>query len=108
MGIYEYIHRILIEPDSGTAKPEALCCANKLQEVWNGNRELVEEMDLELLEERRRHLRENRFQIITGTTELEPAKVRKRDVCRDWHVDQFPLNITIWDRRVKADPKCLE
>lgn len=38
----------VMERESGTAESQALCCAHKPQEVWDGERELVEKSDLEL------------------------------------------------------------
>jgi hypothetical protein len=35
-----------------TIKSEVLCCFKKLQETWDGKRELVEEVNFELLKAR--------------------------------------------------------
>jgi len=71
-----------IEPD--TAECEALCGAQKFQ-VSNRKAELVEKQNLQLLEVGGHILRKKRLQVCADTLKGKPAKVRKRDVGRDWH-----------------------
>ncbi len=73
----------------------------------NGKGELIEENDLDLLEDRGVDLRKKCFQIGINAPKSQPAEVRKRDMCSDWHVQQLPHNIAAWDGGVKGDPERL-
>src|SRR5712671_599401 len=97
-----------IEPQLGTTKPEFMCCAHKLSEIWESKRELGGETDLELLEEGGGHPRKERFPVSTITFEPEPANIWKCDMCCEWCVRQLPFNTAVENRGVKRDSKCLE
>ena len=81
---------------------------HELQEIRNGECELVEERHLELLEERGMNSGKKCLQVSGFVSERKPAKVRKRDVCHDRHVRQMPLNRTFSKRGVKGDPENLQ
>src|ERR1700679_1500200 len=96
MGIRCHNDLVTGEIELGVAEPEvrSLCCVHKLQEMWDGKRELHEEEDVEFLKTRGRHPTNNRFQISFNAFEPKPAKVRKCDGCNDWHKSELSLNST--------------
>ena len=71
-----------------------------MQKVWDGKRELVEELNLKLLEARCRNPMKKCFQVSCNTVEPEMAKIRKSDGCRD---RQLPSHVTAADREYKVD-----
>src|SRR6266851_3256965 len=83
-------------------------CGHKLLEMWNGDGGLVEELDLEPLEVRCRDVRKKPLQVSTDTTEHKPAKVRKRNVYRNWHMQDLSLDIVGGNMVEKANPEGLQ
>ena len=96
------------KPDFGIVEPEVLCCIHKLYETRNGKRKLVEEINPELLEARGDDPTKNLFQVSTDSSEYKRAKVRKCDTCRDWHMHELPLHVTIGNRAKRYDGKRLQ
>jgi hypothetical protein len=94
MGIHSTSTSSLEQTEHGVAEPEVLSCIHKLQEMWDGKRELLEEEDLESLKARGGHPTNNLFQISVNTLEQKPAKVRKCDGCNDRHMRELSLNST--------------
>src|SRR5258708_7784296 len=107
-GIHSYVNVVVREHEIGTAEPEVLCCVHKLQETRNGKRELVEEGNFELLEERGSDPRNNRFHVGAGTSEHKHTKVRKRGMGHDWCTLELRLHITVGDRVQKKDHERLQ
>jgi len=96
------------ERERGSVKPEVPCSSHKLLEMWGRIGQLIEEIDLKLLQESEGDPREKHFQVSAGTSEPEPAEVRKSDVHRrDWRTQQLPLNVTAGKMRAKRNPKHL-
>src|ERR1700679_1525571 len=62
-------YMLVRELDLGIVEPEALCCAHKLRETWNGKRELLEELNLQLFEARGSNPTNNRFQVSANASE---------------------------------------
>jgi len=60
-----------------TLKPEVLCCVDKLQETWDRVRELIEEVNSELLEARGGDPTNKYFQVSTDTLKTETVEVRE-------------------------------
>jgi len=105
MGIDRHINFLVRETESGTVESEVLCSVHKLQKAWDGKRQLVEEVDLELLEARGGDPKNNRFQVSTNTVKLEMAKVRK---CDDGRVRELPFYIALGDRKFEVDCELLQ
>jgi hypothetical protein len=87
VGIRCHIDLVTGEMELGVAEP-----VHKLQEMWDGKRELLEEENLEPLEARGGHPTNNRFQISVNALEPKPAKVRECDGCSDWHKRELSLS----------------
>ena len=99
---------LVMECETNTAKPEFLCVHHEICKVGDRKVELVEELNSELLKERSGHVRENGFQESTDTHEAKVAEVKMNDMCRDRRTGQLPLEVTIRNRRAKADVKSLQ
>src|ERR1700722_12481653 len=89
--------------DSGVVELEVLCGVHKLQETWDGKRELVKEVNAEFFEARGGDPMSKSFQVSTNTSELEIAKVWKGDRCSNRHVRELHFYITVGDSEVKFD-----
>jgi hypothetical protein len=74
-GIDPHMNSIVIEHEYCAVEPEVLCCVHKLRETWDRKRELVEEVNVELLEVRSGDPMNECFQVGANTTEYEKAKV---------------------------------
>src|SRR6266403_2395505 len=85
-GIHLHYNFIVRELKLGIDEPEVLWCVRKLQKTCNGKRLLLEKVNFELLEAGGGDPINKRFQISANTSEHKPAEVRKRYVCRDWHM----------------------
>src|SRR5712691_4224791 len=105
-----HIHKniSICEPEPGTVEPEVLFWDHGLQEAWNGNVGLIEEHELELLEQRGGHSRENCFQVGANPSEPQPAKVRKFEVGDERPTKQLRIHIALGKNGGKADPESLE
>jgi len=97
IGIHLHMYFVSGEIESSTAKPEVFDSAHKLQEMWNGKRELVEKRDLELLEVRGGGPMNNRFQVSANALKHKPAKVSKCEVCGR-HTRPLPLHVKVANR----------
>jgi hypothetical protein len=111
-GLFMRIHlnaNVLVrELEFGSLESEVICCAHKVQKVWDGKRELVEDLNLELLEARCRNSIKKFFQVSCNTFEPETAKIRKSDGCRDRRVRKSPSHLTTAVREMKADHEGLQ
>src|SRR5882757_5282989 len=107
-GIHPHNDSLRVKPEFGTVKPEALCCVHKLQETWDGKRELVEEVNFKLLEARCGDPTNKCLQVSANTSEPEPAKVREYNGCHDRRMRELPLHITAGNREYKANPERLQ
>jgi hypothetical protein len=58
---YHHFSFLVLERDDGTVEPEVLCCAHKLREMWNGKREVIEELNSQPIEARGRDSTKDRF-----------------------------------------------
>jgi hypothetical protein len=76
--------------------------------VWDRKPELVEESYSERLEERGSHVRKKGFQESTDTPEKKRAEVRMGDMYHDRSIQQLPLDVTIWNRGLKANVELLQ
>src|SRR6266849_1661971 len=104
---YQNCNSLGLEHNLDIVEPEVLCCVHKLWETWNGERELLEESNMQVFEARGRDPTNNRFQISANASEPEEAKVRKCNVCRDWGTCELPLHITVGNRECKDDLETL-
>src|SRR6267154_4566990 len=107
-GINLHVDSPARELEHGSVEPEVLCSPQKLQEVWNGKLELVEEANLQLLEAWGGDTTNNRFRISVNSLQCKRAKVGKRDVCRDGSAHELPLHIVAESSEVKEDPEDLQ
>ena len=71
-------------------------------------RGFVEERDLELLEVGDRQEREETFQVVAITLEVNVTKVRKYDVRHDRRTRHLLLNIIVKNGKVEADLEYLQ
>jgi hypothetical protein len=85
-GIDIHIDSLPREPEYGTLKRGVFCCVRKLQEMWDGKRELVEKLNLDLLEARGGDLMNKCFQVNVNTSVPDTAEVRECDGCDDGHM----------------------
>ena len=108
MGIHFHTNSLVREQETGTVEPEVLCRVHKLSETWDGKRELVGEINLELLETRGGEVSNNRFHVGARTSECQRKKVRKCDVRCDWHTPELPLHITVENREQEKDHEYLD
>ena len=76
--------------------------------MWDGIRELAEEVDLELLEARSNDPMHKVFQISAKPTERETMKVGKRDGCRVQSTREVPLRIMVMNRAREDNPEGLQ
>ena len=104
-GIDLHMNVLAVEPEFCAVEPEVLCCVHKLHETWDRKRELVEEVNLELLEARSGDPMNKCFQVGANTTEPEKAKVGE---CYDRRTRELSLYLTVGDREVKGDRKRLQ
>ena len=80
----------------GAVELEVLQCVHKLEETWNGNRTVLEEVKIELLETRggpggdptNKHFYEHAV-----SSEPNPAEVRKCDSCHGWRMRKLSLHM---------------
>src|SRR6267154_774737 len=107
MGKHPHYNFLVVEPDHGIVEPEVLRCVDKLRETWNGKRELLEEYNLQSFDTRGRDPTNQRFQVSANASEPEEAEVRKCNVCRDWRVCEWPLQITVRNRECKLEIESL-
>jgi hypothetical protein len=107
-GIHIHKDSLRVELEFGTVEPEVLCCVHKLQETWDGKRELVEEPNFKLLEARCGDLTNKSLQVSVNTSEPEPVKVREYDGCHDRRMCELPLHITAGNRESKENPERLQ
>jgi hypothetical protein len=73
-----------------------------VQQLSNGECELLEEANVEVLEARGGDAREKRFQVRARALNYKRAKIRKCDVCRDWGPDELPLHGTAPSRETNV------
>ena len=102
-GINLHTNSTTNEEELGTPKPEVFCCVHKLQETWDGKRELVVKVNKELLKARGGHPMNKCFQVGGNTSEPEIAKVRECDVCDDRHVRELSLDIATGNREFEVN-----
>jgi hypothetical protein len=76
-GINLYMNLRSEEFELGTIELEVLYCVHKLQETWDGNRELLVEDNVEPLQAGSGDPTNNHFQVSGNTSEQKPSKVRK-------------------------------
>jgi hypothetical protein len=69
--------------------------------TWDGEGELNEEIEMELIEKRCVDLTKGTLQVSTHTSECKPEKVRKSNVCDDRGIQQFP-STTVEGRGVES------
>jgi hypothetical protein len=103
-----HVNVLAVKVESGSVEPEVFCSPRKLQELWNGKRELLEVANLEILEARGGDPTKNCFRVCAHSLEAKCAKVRKRDVCRDGCAHELRLHIAVGNRGVKEDPEDLQ
>jgi hypothetical protein len=104
-------HRNVIprEVDFDTVKPEVLCCVQKRQKTWNGERGWLKEQSAEPPEARGGDPMNNHFQVSAKTTpKFKQAKVRNCDVCCGWHVDGLHVHITLENKVIKVNLEFLQ
>jgi hypothetical protein len=77
VGIYEHANGRVLEPERSVIEPEIFWYVHELREAWDGERELVEEQYLELLEIRGSHPGKNRDQVSANTSKPKPSKDRE-------------------------------
>ncbi|KAF8469433.1 hypothetical protein DFH94DRAFT_773868 [Russula ochroleuca] len=107
-GIETHVNVFTGEPETSTVGLEVLCCVHKLQEPWNGKRELLEERNEDLLEARGGDSTNNCFQVSTNSLERKVTKVRKGDVCRDWRIYELPLHVSVGNSECGGDHEHLQ
>src|SRR6266849_1788081 len=107
-GIYLHIDMFVKELELAVAEPKVFCRVHKLHEVRDIKGELLEEEDLELLEARGRYPTNKCLHVSTDASEPKVAEVGKYDMFQARHTRQLPLHITIGNREVKEDHKCLQ
>ena len=96
---------LAVEPEFCAVEPEVLCCVHALHETWDRKRELVEEVNLELLEARSGDPMNKCFQVGANTTKPEKAKVGE---CYDRRTRELSLYLTVGDREEKDDHERLQ
>jgi hypothetical protein len=102
-GIDLHVNHRAKKHEFDTVKPEVLRCVHKLQEMWDGICQLVEKANFKLLEARGSDPTNKFVHVGANTMEIEKAKVRKCDGCRDRRMHELPLHIAIGNRERKAD-----
>ena len=106
MGERAHMKMIFTESERDSLEPE-ISCDHRLLEVWNGISQLIDEIDLNLLEERDGDPRKKRFQVSVSTSEPKPTEVRKCDTRHDRPMQQLSLDVTTGIVVVRSDPEYL-